>query len=261
MAGEKADEEAHRERGGDGGDEQADHDGRGAEGGENLGTVLVGLQRGGGREQGQPDEKTELGGEHRGQAGEVAADDGHHGAAGAGPQREALHAADEQRLAGAEVLQRGPGGVARERGVNGQVFAPRLDPEHEQGARYEREDDGVEGEQIFVDQIAAEQAEHSGGDAGDDDVDREAQAVGIAADEAGKNGDSRSDAAKASASRPAGERTTVIASQHAAAPDSPTIISRRRSNRSAIAPASGPKNPITANVRSIVAATHAEDRV
>ena len=61
--------------------------------------------------------------------------------------------------------------------------------------------------------------------------------------------------------KPAGAWTTVMAAQHRAAPVSPSIITRRRSNRSAIAPATGPKNPISANVTNIVAATQADERV
>jgi hypothetical protein len=53
---------------------------------------------------------------------------------------------------------------------------------------------------------------------------------GIAAEDAGKNGASNTDEIKAIASSNVGSRgTNAIANQHTAAPDSPTIITRRRS--------------------------------
>jgi hypothetical protein len=85
---------------------------------------------------------------------------------------------------------------------------------------------------------------------------------GIAAPDAGMNKASDSDANKARPSSKAGvSATTAMLAQHPAAPSSARIITRRRSNRSLIAPATGPKNPTTPSVRIIVAATHPVDRV
>jgi hypothetical protein len=47
-----------------------------------------------------------------------------------------------------------------------------------------------------------------------------------------------------------------MAIQQTVAPTSLTVITRRRSKRSPTAPATGPKNPISPQVRSIVAETH-----
>jgi hypothetical protein len=86
--------------------------------------------------------------------------------------------------------------------------------------------------------------------------------LGIAAEEAGKYGASSTDEAKAMARSTAGDCVTnAIANQHDAEADSLMIITRRRSNRSPNAPASGPRKPITAHVSSIVAEIHAVDCV
>jgi hypothetical protein len=86
--------------------------------------------------------------------------------------------------------------------------------------------------------------------------------LGIAADDAGKYGTSKAEDANAIARSTPGESvTSAIASQHNAEADSLTIMTRRRSNRSPRAPASGPRKPITAHVRSIVAEIQAVDRV
>jgi len=86
--------------------------------------------------------------------------------------------------------------------------------------------------------------------------------VGDRGEEAGKYATSTTDEAKAMARSTAGDWVTnAIANQHKAAADSLTIMTRRRSNRSPNAPASGLKKPITAHVRSIVAEIHAVDCV
>ena len=86
--------------------------------------------------------------------------------------------------------------------------------------------------------------------------------LGIAADDAGKYGTSNTEDAKAIARSSPGEWvTSAITSQHTAEADSLTIMTRRRSNRSPTAPASGPRKPITAHVSNIVAEIQAVDRV
>jgi hypothetical protein len=66
----------------------------------------------------------------------------------------------------------------------------------------------------------------------------------------------------ATASSAAGASTkNASAIQHTVAPTSLAIITRRRSKRSPTAPAIGPKNPISPQVKSIVAETHTVDCV
>jgi hypothetical protein len=84
---------------------------------------------------------------------------------------------------------------------------------------------------------------------------------GIAAAAAAWNGVSASAAAKARAMSAVTESTRPIAANSTAADRSETIITRRRSNRSAIAPAIGPASPTVPKVSSNVADTHAADRV
>jgi hypothetical protein len=88
------------------------------------------------------------------------------------------------------------------------------------------------------------------------------ETLGIAADDAGKYGASDTEDAKAITRSSQGEWvTSAMTSQHTAEADSLTIMTRRRSNRSPTAPASGPRKPITAHVSNIVAEIHAVDRV
>jgi hypothetical protein len=86
--------------------------------------------------------------------------------------------------------------------------------------------------------------------------------LGIAAPDAAGKGASNTEAMKARASRMTGRSVrNAITSQQTAAADSPTIITRRRSKRSPIAPLIGPSSPMTPHVRIIAAATQAAEPV
>src|SRR6266545_2546439 len=84
---------------------------------------------------------------------------------------------------------------------------------------------------------------------------------GMAAADAIQNGVSTTAETNARASSHAGSPANAIAANAATPARSDTIITRRRSNRSPIAPASGATKPFTPNVRSRVADSHAGERV
>ena len=84
---------------------------------------------------------------------------------------------------------------------------------------------------------------------------------GMAAADAIQNGVSTTAETNARASSQAGSPANAIAAKAPTPARSDTIMTRRRSNRSPIAPASGATKPFTPNVRSSVAESHAGERV
>ena len=85
--------------------------------------------------------------------------------------------------------------------------------------------------------------------------------LGMAAEDAERNGDSATADRKANNSSSHGARTVAIAKKQAAPARSEAIITFRRSNRSPSAPANGLANPVVPNVRNRAAATHAAEPV
>jgi len=83
----------------------------------------------------------------------------------------------------------------------------------------------------------------------------------MAAPEAIQNGVSTTAEMKARASSDPGSWVAAIAANAATPARSDTIMTRRRSNRSPMAPASGATNPFTPNVRNSVADSHVGDPV
>ena len=84
---------------------------------------------------------------------------------------------------------------------------------------------------------------------------------GIAASTANQNGSEAIDATNPSATRAAGSRTKTNATQIAALRASETIITRRRSKRSAMCPATGVRNPVMPKLKSSVAASQTAEPV
>src|SRR5512132_66790 len=84
---------------------------------------------------------------------------------------------------------------------------------------------------------------------------------GMAAADAIQNGVSTTAETNAKASSQPGSPANAIAAKAATPATSDTIITRRRSNRSPIAPAIGARKPLTPNVRTSVAESHAGERV
>ena len=64
----------------------------------------------------------------------------------------------------------------------GTTTAPEFSVEHEEGAGDLRDNDCADGEDVPVDPIVCEQAEHDGGDEGDEDIKEEAKSGGVAAE-------------------------------------------------------------------------------
>ena len=93
-----ANEEAHAERGRHRGYGAAEQDVRPAEDRDHRRAAGKAFVGGGGGERHEAEEKAELSRAARVEAGEVAAHDGHHRAAGAGPHGEALQRADTEGL-------------------------------------------------------------------------------------------------------------------------------------------------------------------
>ena len=92
------DQETHRNGGRNGGGQTADEHLAPTKHREHGGPGLGELVDGGAAKDGYADQKREFSRPGRGEAAEVAADHGHHGTTHAGPERQALHKPDLDRL-------------------------------------------------------------------------------------------------------------------------------------------------------------------
>lgn len=183
VAGEPADEEFHGEGGGDSGDDAAEGDIGPAEDVDHGGATFVTFIHAGGGERDETEEEAEFGGAARIESGEIAADNGHHRPAGAGPHGDALKETDIESLArgefGAGVVGDGSGGRAS--------AAVALGPEDKKRAEDLGDDDRFDGEKMFVDPVVEQESEGRGGEEGEDQITKEAKAGGIAAEKAAEH--------------------------------------------------------------------------
>ncbi len=175
MPSQVVDEPAHGERGGNAGDDTPEGDGQGTEDLEHELSAFESLVSGGGAEGDEAEKKAVFGRAGGRKADDIASDDGHHGAAGSGPESNALEEPDNKSLAGGKLVQVGATfGVARS------VFPAGFDQEHEKTPGSESENDGEGAEEPSFNPGLQEEAEKNGGKERKDEVSAEEEPVTVA---------------------------------------------------------------------------------
>lgn len=185
MARQEGDQPLDRKGRGNGGDRDTEQEGSERNGLQDLRAHAQGFISGGCREGDQAEQETEFCGAHRAESDEVTAYDGHHGATGSGPHRDALQAADREALAGAEFMEIRAG--LRAVGVFAAV--PEIHCEHEEGTRHEGNDNRDDAKEGGLDPVIQQESEHGGGQEGHDKIAEEAQAVWVFAQNPHKDGE------------------------------------------------------------------------
>ena len=136
-------------------------------------------EEGGGAQRGDGEEEGEVGRGGRVEARELAADDGGHGPRGAGPEREALGEADEQRAPRRHLVEPL---LAR---VLGATAPPELlDDHHHHAADDERARDGDGRHQHVFDPLVEGQADDDDGHEAEDERPEEPEARRVAGEDA-----------------------------------------------------------------------------
>jgi hypothetical protein len=141
------------------------------------GPALIAIENRGAAQGEEAEQEAEFGSAARIEAGKISADDCRHRTTGAGPHRDTLQGADAGGTAWREIREVGASGCE-----HGTTTAPEFSIEHEEGAGDLGDDDGADGEEVIVDPIVCQQAEHDGGDKGDEDIEEEAKSGGVAAE-------------------------------------------------------------------------------